>query len=352
MDNWKKYGLYFIGLLGAVLGVWLLFKLSIIYLLPFVIGFIVAVLLEPLVSYFERKFAVKRAFGAVISLSILLLLILTVISSFVVKLVSELYRLANLVPDLLTSLKSQVTYMIAGGNRFLGKLPPSLAESIKENADKLLNQIVVTGKNFFTGFFLGLAQIPEYVIIFLIALIAAYFISKDLPLYREFILKWIPGYYRQKSEYVFKEALAAAFRFIKAQAILIGLSTVLTIFGLYLIGVSYPLTLGLVIGFLDLVPVVGPSLIIFPWVGILLIQAKYMTAVEILILYFAISAFRRVVEAKVIAENLGLDPLATLVSMYVGLKLMGVLGIALGPIVLMILKALIDAEIIKFNLKK
>jgi len=352
MDKWKKYGLYFLGNLAALLGIWLLFKISVIYLLPFVIGFLVALILEPLVGYLEKRFSLKRALGAVISLSLLILLILTVISSFVVKLVSELYRLANFVPGLLTSIKSQVTYLIAGGNRFLGKLPPSLADSIKNNADKLLNQVLETGKNFFTNLFVGLAQIPEYFIIFLIALIAAYFVSKDLPVYRQYVVLLIPEKYRQKSEYVFKETLAAAFSFIKAQGILIGLSTILTILGLYLIGVAYPLTLGLIIGFLDLVPIVGPSLIIFPWAGILLIQGKYLMAIEILILYFAISSFRRVVEAKVVAENLGLDPLATLISMYVGLKVMGVLGIALGPIILMILKALIDAEIINFNFKK
>ncbi|GAV23469.1 sporulation integral membrane protein YtvI [Carboxydothermus pertinax] len=349
MDKWKRYGFYFLGAVAGALGFWLLYKISIIYLMPFIIGLIVALLLEPMVGYLEKRFSVSRALGAIISLVVLLFLLLTVISSFVVKLVTELYRLADMLPGLLISLKNQVNYMIAGGNRFLGKLPPTLADSIKGNADKFLNQMVETGKNFFTSIFVGLAQVPEFIIILLIALIAAYFFSKDLPQYRRVIFNLMPEGYRKKSEYVFQEALAAALRFIKAQAILIGLSTILTILGLYIIGVSYPITLGLIIGFLDLVPVVGPSLIIFPWAGILLIQGKYLMAVEILILYFAISAFRKVVEAKVVAENLGLDPLATLISMYVGLKLMGVLGIAAGPIVLLIIKALIDAEIINFK---
>ncbi|NYE58528.1 sporulation integral membrane protein YtvI [Carboxydothermus ferrireducens] len=351
MENWKRYGIYLLGLLAGILGLWLIYKIAVLYLLPFIIGILIAIILEPMVSYFEKRFNLTRAIGTGISLAILLILFLTVISSFLVKLVTELYRLANYVPDMLTNIKDQITFMIAGGNRFLGKLPSTLADSIKQNAEKLLNQVVEVGKNFFTSIFVGLAQVPEFIIILLIALIAAYFFSKDLPQYQRLVFNVLPENYRQKSEYVLKEAIAAAFRFLKAQAILVGLSTILTIFGLYLIGAAYPLTLGLIIGFLDLVPIVGPSLIIFPWAGILLIQGKYLMAVEILILYMAISAFRKVVEAKVVAENLGLDPLATLISMYVGLKLLGVLGIAAGPIILLIIKALIDAEIINFHKK-
>ncbi|KUK81852.1 MAG: putative permease, partial [Pelotomaculum thermopropionicum] len=146
-----------------------------------------------------------------------------------------------------------------------------------------------------------------------------------------------------KTIIVIREIGVAFVGYLKAQSILIFISTVISVVGLYLAGAEYALTMGLIMGFFDLIPVLGPATIYIPWAIWSFITGATGFGIKITILYVIVLLSRQFLEAKIVAANLGLHPLATLIAMYAGLKTMGLIGLILGPILLIAVQAIIKA---------
>ena len=106
--------------------------------------------------------------------------------------------------------------------------------------------------------------------------------------------------------------------------------------GFTLTGQSYALLLALLLAVLDFIPIVGAGTVMVPWAVVCLFTRDLRTAVELLVIWGAIALFRRVGEPKVVGNQTGLSPILSLVSIYVGMKLAGVAGMILGPVVFLV----------------
>ena len=175
-------------------------------------------------------------------------------------------------------------------------------------------------------------------------MVATFFISKDLPQIREFIWSKLPKEQRQQVRSVFGDLLRTAWGYLKAQAILITITTVLTTFGLWIVGIQSWLSAGLVIGILDLLPVVGPTVVFVPWIIYLFVVGNTGLAFSLLVIYGIASGARSLFEAKVVGDFVGLHPLLTMIAMYSGVLLWGVKGIVLGPVIFILAKAILRAR--------
>lgn len=149
--------------------------------------------------------------------------------------------------------------------------------------------------------------------------------------------------------------------YLKAEFKLIGISFVIVLMGLnifYLMGmnVGYPLLMALLIGFVDALPILGSGTVMIPWSLILFLNQEYSVGFSILGLYVFTSAVRQFLEPKIVSSKIGVHPLFTLIAMYTGFKLMGIMGMLIGPIVLIILKNIfentIDRGIVKSILEE
>lgn len=130
------------------------------------------------------------------------------------------------------------------------------------------------------------------------------------------------------------------FGFIRAQVILSGLTYLAALAGLVILRVDYATVIALLIVIVDILPVLGTGSVLVPWAVISAAMGNYLLAVGLVVLFLFITAFRKMVEPKIIGNSIGLSPLSTLISLWVGFKLVGVIGVFLGPIVLIIYKAM------------
>ena len=133
--------------------------------------------------------------------------------------------------------------------------------------------------------------------------------------------------------------------FIRAQLTLITLTAIIILVGLMILKVNYALTLALVIGLVDLLPYLGVGAVMVPWIVYLFIVGNYKLAIGLSILYLITIVVRQFLEPKVYASNIGLDPLLTLVALFVGLQLFGFIGLIIGPTLTVILMALYRARV-------
>lgn len=104
--------------------------------------------------------------------------------------------------------------------------------------------------------------------------------------------------------------------------------------------IEHALTIALIIAIVDLLPYLGTSAILIPWAIYELVAGSFGIGIALAILYVAVAGTRQFIEPKILSSSLDLDPLATLISLFVGFKLFGFLGLIIGPLGLVLGTAL------------
>ena len=133
-------------------------------------------------------------------------------------------------------------------------------------------------------------------------------------------------------------------QYIRAQLILITISFVICTVGFTIIGAESPLAMGLFTGVMDIIPVLGPGTLIIPWAVWSFIVGDIGFGIGLLIIYVIVSVTRYILEPKIVGDRVGLHPLAALAAIFIGMKLFGLIGLILGPIVLAVILAMLKAR--------
>ena len=109
---------------------------------------------------------------------------------------------------------------------------------------------------------------------------------------------------------------------------------------------NYIAIISLAIAIIDIIPVLGTGTVLLPWIVYSLITGNFAMAIGLGIMYASITVIRQIIEPKFVAGQLGLPPFLTISAMYVGLKIFGVLGMFIAPMIIIMLKLLNDEGII------
>lgn len=163
--------------------------------------------------------------------------------------------------------------------------------------------------------------------------------------------KWI-----QKFAIHIKEISKNLGGYLKAEAILILVSFVISVIGLYGfkffgMNVRYPLLIALAIGFVDALPILGSGSVMVPWAIISALNGDIKLGIAVIVLWIIMSVVRQFLEPKIVSGKIGIHPIFTLIAMYTGYKVIGVMGMLVGPIVLIILKS-VFANILEQGITK
>lgn len=336
----------------ALLGVYLLFNYVFpivgdvlgslpMYFMPFILALLLALLIEPAISFMERRLKMKRGPSTILSM----LLVLGSLSLVLVALISRLINELVSIYKSLSMRSGDLGQTIADGLEQVQvfyvrlNLPLEMEESIQSNLYRLLNRLEDVLNSVVNTLIELAASLPGYFIFLLIALIATYFIAHERPEIKEWLLKTLPDSWEGKTRTVGRDLVAAFLGWVKALLILTSVTAIITIVGLSMLGVEYALTIGLITGLLDVLPILGPGTIFVPWIIISLVTGNTGLAIGLMVLYVIMVTVRYILEPRILGDNIGLHPLATLIALYVGLKVAGVVGMILGPAVVVVFLA-------------
>ncbi|GAB6157602.1 sporulation integral membrane protein YtvI [Desulfotomaculum varum] len=314
-------------------------------LTPFIIALFISFLLEPVVGVLQSKARLSRGPAVALAMLFLFSLVGSVITLLLLRLTAELIHLSKTFPYIVLDIQHWVEVSLPKFYRFYGELPPTVTDYIRQSfgaaAQTLQNFLSITLNSLLSTF----SAVPGIITLIIVSFLATYFISKDRRVLTRQWLRVLPAPYGEQSLRVIKEVVEAFVSYLKAQGVLVSISTLISIIGLYLIGAEYALTMGLLIGFFDIIPVLGPGTVVLPWVGWSFLTGHAVFGSKLLVLYLVILVTRQLLETKVVATNLGLHPLATLVALFVGFKVLGFLGMIAGPILLIAVQAVVKAGI-------
>lgn len=321
----------------------ILFVYTLYYTMPFVLGILFALLLNPIVVFFDRR-GFKRPVSVLTAMILTLGSFFTIVSFIVVKIAQESVLLINNIPPFANKVSQWVTQQLTQGQFFIGQMPPQIVESINKSSVDLLEKTKETAMAVLSAVMHGFAILPEKIVILLIALLSTYFFLQGKERILEGLRTLMPPTWDRKITWVVQDVNRAFIGLIRAQMILFTLTTAFAVVGLLLLQVRYAITFGLLIGVAGFIPVLGTGLVMFPWAGYEFLIGNMWMTIKLLTLQGLIVVMRHVIEPKIFAENVGLDTLSTLIAMYIGLRAFGVFGLFFGPILLIGIRSLLRAR--------
>lgn len=343
----------------SIVGICLVIYFGFPLVYPFIIGLMLALIYNPLVNLLESKARFPRWLAVTISIILLIAILVTIVTLVIIEIVSEINNLKDTLPhyvedyfvQIQTFFMEDVVAFYDQFTDFYSSLDPEVQKNIESQITGFTNTLVKLGQDTVTAILNGLlsflGNIPTMATAFIISLLASFFISKDWPRLREKYKNILPTTFHSKSSAVILDLRKAVFGFFKAQLTLISITFVIVLIGLWIIGVDYALTIALIIGFVDLLPYLGTGLIFVPWIIYLFITSNYSLVIGLSILYAIVLIQRQMMEPKILGTNVGLDPLLTLVALFVGFQLFGLIGLLIGPAAMVILGALHRAGIFR-----
>jgi len=308
-------------------------------LIPFLIAVFLTVLIDPLVSFFQHRLHFNRGVAVLVSMTVVLGVLGLAVTLIVVRLVAELTGLSANLPAYVRVVQSGLLNLVNQGVAFYGRLDPAVAGWIQQAAGAFTESLrglvgaLINSMLFLTG------AVPAVVVVLVVSLLATFFLSRDRDAVSTFLFGLFPAPFGDHLRRISRDMAQAGLAYLRAQLILVGITTAISIVGLYVIEAKYALVLGLLVGFFDLVPL-GPAAFYLPWMAWAFFSGATAMGIKLAVLYAVIFTVRQLFESRIVAANLGLHPLAVLAAMYAGLKIMGFWGILLGLLTVIVLKAL------------
>ncbi|MCI9015555.1 MAG: sporulation integral membrane protein YtvI [Clostridia bacterium] len=351
MGYWTKVGKRILILTFTILGIYLAFKLAIFYM-PFLIAFIISLLIEPIIKFVSKKTSFTRKTSAIIVLMVVASILIGFIAWGITSLIAEASNLLQGLNQYIEKAYTQVQDIMNNIDFTKLKISSEVTNVIQNSAGEIIGTISNWVKNGLTSLMNGLTQIPTIAIYIGISFIAIYFICTDKLYMIDQLEHHLPKEWVKRIGYHIRELISSLGGYLKAEAILVIISFIISLIGLYGLtfmgfSIKYPLLAALGIGFVDALPILGSGTAMVPWSIIAAINGDIRLSVAILILWIIMSIIRQFAEPRVVSTHIGIHPIFTLIAMYTGFKIMGVLGMFIGPIILIILKNIFSTLIDK-----
>jgi len=307
-------------------------------LLPFVLGLVVAWLLNPPVRWIHRRTTLSRKLISLVLIALIFCVLGGILFGAVWAAVSEvrsLFENWDTVTSALLGVLDNIKGWLDGLERFL---PGFDTDSLLHAAAEWIRGLDVS------GWLAGLAgrapsmlsAVSGFAIAAVVFLMAGYFITGDYPRLRFRVTDRVPADARAFCAVVKKIFMGAFGGYIKCQLIL-----TLGVFGILLIGFTvvrqpYGLVLAGTLAILDFIPIIGSGTVMIPWIAIDFFMGNYAHAIGFGIVWGLVALFRRIAEPKILGDQTGLSPILSLVGIYVGMRLAGVVGMVIGPLLILV----------------
>lgn len=285
------------------------------YFTPFLIIVIFIFVCDPIFNFLVKHNIFSRKISAIIS--ILFVNIIIFLSFYFI--INVVY---NKIMVFASSGYSDIYKMLSGFN----------SRKVNDKLNILYNNIL---NNDYVK--KGAVYTTDGIFSYFIGNVAAYFILAD----KYDILNWLKEFIPSEKLLLISKKIKSLKEMLQVECRLVVITTIETIAGFFILGVSNALALGLICGILDILPYVGTIIVFLPLAVSYIVSKKYIVAFGIGLLYILIMINRQMLEAKFMSRRLEIHPLLIIVSLYIGLKLFGVVGLFMGPIYVITAKEII-----------
>ena len=330
-------------IIGSAL-IFIFFKYVFGWVSPFIFAAIFALMIEPAVKFLTDKCKIPRKLGSFITIIVVSTAIGFLLFLIVNSILNEFMQMTEHLPEYASAIPTTIDSVSFILRNYMNSLPQAVVNMINTAINslsgeivQLLMQIPRTLISISTAF---VTFLPSALIFFVVFMVSSYFISSDRPNINAFIYDQFPNKVVSIMRITKGHLILTLMKFLRAQLILISITFLELYLGFVFIGLNYALTLAGLIAIIDALPILGTGMILIPWSLVALIMGNYTLSVSLIIMYAVILFVRQILEPKIIGSSIGLYPLVTLITMYIGLKTIGFWGIFILPILIITLRYL------------
>ena len=325
------------------------FRFLFIYLFPFLIGLFITIAVQKPATVLSKRIKTRKGYCALFLVILFYLLLVGLVALVVFLAGRYLSGAAIWQKDFIGHITDLLTAYTADIEEIIKKLPESIEKQLSTGFNSLINGI--------TAYISDLAAktakaAPMFFTSTVVTVIASCYIAKDFERFQDSIYSVFP----QK----FQEAIGQINILIKEKIlkIIVGYGKILVItflelsIGLLLFKVPNAVLIASGIALLDLLPVLGTGTVLVPWAVVSLLSSKVYLGIGLIIIYVIIIVVRNIIEPKIIGKQIGLHPLIALISVFIGLKVVGVIGIFLAPLTVILIYNMFERGIFDILLSK
>lgn len=310
--------------------------------MPFLIGFIIAIMVEPIIRFLMRKAKLSRKVSSIITLLVIISIIIALLFLGISTLIQEAIELIQNMNMYIDKIYSIGTNIIQSSKVESIKLPEEVNGLLQNSLKEFLQTVSVWVKNILTVVVNKITSLPIVGLYIMITLLATVFICMDRVYILDQLEHHLPKTWMKKISLHLKDIISSLGSLLKAEVILIAITFIEVLVGLFImnfmgLNVAFPLIATLITGIVDALPILGAGSVLVPWAIFSAVNGDLNLAIALIILYIIVIVVRQVLEPKIVSNQLGVHPIFTLIAMYTGFKFTGFLGLIIGPIVMIIL---------------
>ena len=328
----------------------------VVFYMPFLIAFIISLIIEPVIKKIMKKFGLSRKMSSIIMFIVVFGSILGLLIWGISTIVSEASHLLESFNEYYEIIYSQIQNLIKNIDFEKLNVSKEITNIFQDTTFSILQKVSIYLQRLLTQLIKLVTSIPSIAIYFAVTILALYFICTDKIYMIDELEHHLPEKWVKEMSKHLKQITKTLGGYLKAQIILIIISFFISLVGLYImyfagLNVGFPLLIALGIGFVDALPILGSGAVMIPWAIISGLNGELTLGISIIALLIIMSVTRQLIEPKIVSGNIGIHPIFTIIAMYTGFKLIGVLGMFIGPILLIIFKNIfsdfIDNGVIK-----
>jgi len=327
---------------AAVCGIFFIAKWLLPLTLPFALALLTASATEPAVTALQRRAGLSRGLAAALCSLAVLSLAAAGTTVLIWRGIYELSAAARRLPGLLPELSSLLSSLDKRITGFIDSAPeelvPFLAKSVS-GFKAYLAEVPAQISGALLNAATKLASAAPKTALFAATYAAAtFFASSGYPEISGFLTRIVPKKLCIRLRGIKHSAASTLGAWLKAQAVLAGITFCVLLAVFSLLRIEYSVTLSLALAVLDTLPVLGTGTVLVPWAALELIRGRTARSALLVSAYVLCSLIRGLIEPKLIGRTLGLHPLASLFAMYAGFKTFGIMGMLLAPLMLLAAK--------------
>lgn len=339
---WRTAGL--IAAAAAGILVFVLWLLPV--LLPFCIGAVVAALAEKPVKLLQEKTHLPRWLSSFLCVLAIFAILAGGLFFLCKTVFQELGSFLRQLPELLASLAEPLAFLRQKLLDLAARLPDGIGSGLRSGIEDLFESGSLMGSKVYDWLFdfaSGLlVKVPDILLFVITSVLASFMTAGELTELRQWMKKKLPQAWQARAENLRQRLKQAFGGWFKAQLKLMGITLLILTAGFLLLKVEYPLLFALVTTAVDALPVLGTGVVLIPWALVLFLQGELNRGVGFLVLYGTAALIRQALEPRLVGKQIGLNPLITLMSLYIGYRIMGILGMIVFPISVIFLKQIWD----------
>ncbi len=329
----KRYSKVFLNLFLALLGLLLCIYVVpgiIVFFLPFIIGWMIAAIANPLVRFFEEKLRIKRKAGSAFVIVAVIALVILAGYLLVAKLISAGIGFVEILPQLWDELEEDFREIGQNLNIIYDGLPADAKANIVKIGQEmdgyiadLVGSIGTPTVNAVSNF---AKNLPGMLINVIMCILSAYFFVAEKEAIAQFWRRCMPKMIQDKWQIVIGSLKNAVGGYFKAQLKIELWMFLLLFVGFLLLRIPFALLVAFLVAVLDFLPFFGTGAVLIPWALIKFLSADYEMALWLLVIWGGGQLVRQIIQPKIVGDSMGIAPLPTLILLFIGYKCAGVLG--------------------------